>query len=74
MRAQAEVKNRFNILMRGVEIISTAKTISEYRETEKGLVIMRFWLLKEKFGTTTIKVVLRQISDGNIHFFSIMKN
>ena len=74
MRPESEIRRRFSIIGLGVKIVFGTYSISEYRETKVATKITRFWLLKEKFGKTTIKVVLRKIEEGNIHFFSIMKN
>ena len=74
MRSERETRQRFSIVRLGVEIVSNTSVVSEHREMSDGSKITRFWLLKRKFGRVTIKVVLRKISDGRAHFFSVMKN
>ena len=85
-RPRNEQKKRFALLPHAEDIIKNPKATIVYRTTEtkywtdrygeKILITStaHFWTFEEKINNRIIKVVIRQLNQGQKHFFSIMSN
>jgi len=83
-RTKNEQKRRFTLISYVEAVIKNPKAVILYRERKikekvdrHGKMILResiahFWTFVEKVQDCTVKVVIRQLDDGNKHFFSIM--
>jgi hypothetical protein len=75
---------RFKLLPRAIRLVEHANTFQEYEETLKQFEVktrkrremktkpVRYWGLIAIFEGRKIKVVLRQIGNGQLHFWSIV--
>lgn len=84
-RPRREQIKRFTLISYAEAIVKNPKAVLVYRthETkyranrygEKILITStaHFWTFKETIGNRTIKVVIRQLNQGQKHFFSIME-
>lgn len=70
-RPVPEQLRRFDALYKVEEIILTAKYVDEYRVEEKGPAQVFFWAFDRRINEESIRVVLRRIGDGPVHFFSV---
>lgn len=66
-----DIHRRLNILQEAVYIIQTSPTISEYRISHRKNIPAHFWAIQGKVGNQNIKVILRKIDKGKLHFFSV---
>ncbi|MFA5432356.1 MAG: hypothetical protein WC319_05720 [Candidatus Paceibacterota bacterium] len=83
-RSRNEQKRRFTLLLHVEKIIKSPKAVIIYRKEnvkeksnrhgEKILIesVAHFWALIEKIEDCEVKVIVRQLKDGNKHFFSVM--
>lgn len=74
IRSRNEQKRRFRLIPFAKKIILESKLIEDYRERKawKGKVIKE-WALVHTFGILTVKLIIRQVGNGNKHFYSIMQ-
>lgn len=74
IRSRNEQKKRFRLIPYAKKLILEARTIGDYRENKvkKGKVVKE-WALIHTFGILTIKLIIRQVGNGNKHFYSIMQ-
>src|SRR3989338_4412130 len=75
---------RFKLLPRAVRLIAHANTFQEFEETIKEFEVkarkkrvrksksVRYWGIIAIFEGRKIKVILRKIGDGQVHFWSIV--
>ena len=73
IRSRNEQKRRFRLLPFAKKIILESTKIEDYREKKKKRKIIKEWALINTFGILTIKLVIRQVGNGNKHFYSIMQ-
>lgn len=85
-RSKSEQKKRFILLPHAEKIITNPKAVMVYRTNKASYYVNRhgekilttstaqFWTFIEKGNNFTIKVVVRQLNNGQKHFFSIMGN
>jgi hypothetical protein len=83
-RTRNEQKRRFRLIPYIKKVIKNEQAVIEYRKQEKLIKINRhgqkitresiahFWTFKEKIKDCNIKIVIRQIDEGNKSFFSVM--
>lgn len=83
-REQKEQMMRFKLLKRGVSLIGMTTTFQEYEETIAPIKIkmnkkkiladrkVKYWGLIAILNDRKIKVILRKIGNGKIHFWSII--
>lgn len=83
-REQKEQMLRFRLLKRGVSLIGMTTTFQEYEETTVSVKIkikkkkviaertVKYWGLIAILNDRKIKVILRKIGNGKIHFWSII--
>lgn len=84
-RPKSEQKRRLKLLRYAESIVKNPKAKIYYRQTEEKYIINRhgqkiltnsiakFWTFVEKIEGKEIKLVIRQLGDGNKHFLSIME-
>lgn len=84
LRSRHEQKRRFLLLPRAEAIIKNPQAIMVYRKEKKKILIKRketkalkestihYWTFVYFTDSKRIKVVIRQINNGNKHFYSIM--
>jgi hypothetical protein len=75
---------RFKLLARAYELVSLSTTIQEYENTLKEFRVkkhkeklfvtkqVQYWGLIAIMGDRKIKVILRKIGNGNLHFWSVI--
>jgi len=73
IRSRNEQKRRFRLIPFAKRIILESKVIEDYREKKKKGKIIKEWALINTFGIVTIKLIIRQVGNGNKHFYSIMQ-
>lgn len=71
-RLSEEVLNRFNLLFTSYKILAKIKTIDFEEKRIKAKSTAYFWTIKTKIGSQNIRIILRRVNDGLLHFFSIM--
>jgi len=65
--------NRLKILDTAYELIKFTNTFQEYEKVEKEfLKTVEYWGLIAIFKNTKLKVILRKIGNGEIHFWSVI--
>ena len=74
IRSRNEQKRRFRLIPFAKRTILESKIIEDYRENKinKGKVVKE-WALVHTFGILTIKLIIKQVGNGNKHFYSIMQ-
>lgn len=83
-RERASQAMRFKLLPKAIRLISHANTFQEYEETIKEFEVktrkhrerrskpVRYWGIIAIFEGRKIKVVLRRIGNGQLHFWSVV--
>lgn len=72
MRDPSDQMNRIKIIPYAVIIIRNIRKLSEYRNNISFDSFAHFWSLRMKVNKSWLRVVIRQMNNGNKHFFSIM--
>lgn len=72
-RPMDQVTERFNLLIYVKNIIKNTKTIYNEEKRTKDQSEAYFWTIKYSLRTMNIRIILRRLNNGTIHFFSIMK-
>ena len=72
-RPKDQVIERFNLLNYAKNIIKNTKTVYDEERRTKGQSHAYFWTIKHSLRTINIRIILRRLNDGTLHFFSIMK-
>lgn len=73
-RKKTEQCIRFHLLQQYVEyILKNSGTVQEYRSSQDAASFWGFLAVVEEDNYMRVKVVIRKIGNGNIHFWSIMK-
>jgi hypothetical protein len=84
MRDRSSQVMRFKLLRRAMELISLSSTIQEYEETTKSFLVKRhkrkgwevktvyYWGFIAILRNRKIKVIVRKIGGGQIHFWSVI--
>lgn len=67
-RSKADQANRLRLIHKIPNIINSNKTYDEYREVSQS----SFWTFIVQEKNRKIKVVVRRINNGKLHFFSVM--
>lgn len=70
IRPLSEIRRRLSLINSAVNIIQTSSHV-EYRSSNKGNIRAHFWALQKNINNKDVKVVLRKIDRGKIHFFSV---
>jgi hypothetical protein len=70
-RPVAEQLRRFESLYFAKQIIESAEVVDQYRKGRDDLIPAQFWAFDKKIYDQEIRVVLRKIGVGPIHFFSV---
>ena len=73
LRSKQDQKRRFELFRKYIKSISHDRYNITTRNSPKGNSACVFIALEKKFDTRRIKIILRQINKGKIHFFSIME-
>ena len=73
LRSRHDRTGRLSIFVEFIDSIATQNFDIKYRYVHKKNSIGKFIALEKKFGKRKIKIILRQINNGRIHFFSIME-
>ncbi|MCX6715856.1 MAG: hypothetical protein NT077_02430 [Candidatus Taylorbacteria bacterium] len=73
-RSHAEQAKRFALLQYAPRIIADSNASILYRKVIRyDLKITQYWALDKIIDGKRLRVVVRQVGDGNKHFFSIME-
>lgn len=72
-RRQKEQIKRFGLLPHVAEVINSPDKSFEYRRISKQTGDVQFWGFAKQIEVMQIKVVVRQVGNGNKHFFSIFE-
>ncbi len=70
-RTRKQIYVRISLIESAVQIITKSKRANGYREMTVEGKVTRFWQIEESHRN--IRVVIRQIDTGRLHFFSVMK-
>ncbi len=71
-RSVGQVIHRFNLLFKYYKILKNSKYVeSEEKLVENGSTVY-FWTIRSRVGYINIRIILRRLNNGTIHFFSIM--
>ncbi len=73
LRPKKERLRRLRLFIKYINLISTEYFTVVEKVTTKDRTIGKFVALKKSFGKRKIKIILRQINNGRVHFFSIME-
>ena len=77
---------RFQLLERAIKLLKISTTYQEYEENAKSVIveehkkkvskwkIVKYWGLIGIIDNRKIKVIVRKIGNGNIHFWSVIPN
>lgn len=74
LRTLPEQIRRLNLLNTLTQIISSSNDYQEYEKLYNKNPPAQFWSFIRRSDGGFIKIVIRQIGDGNKHFFSVMDN
>ncbi len=72
LRSKNEQARRINLLPHAVILIESVHKICGYKKTVVDSSIGHFWTLKGNIEGKNIRVIIRQLNQGNKHFFSVM--
>lgn len=73
-RPQVEVRERFGLLLFLPNILKDLKHVDGEEKRIKNQSIAYFWTIKYRLNNRlNIRIILRRLNNGTIHFFSIMK-
>ncbi len=73
-RPRDEVVKRFNLLIYVPNILKRIKIVDNEEKSIKKQSIAYFWTIKHKVHNNLfVRIILRRLNNGTIHFFSIMK-
>ena len=73
LRPKKEILERFNLLPYAVNIIKNIKGVDNEEKRMKEKSSAYFWTIKHSIGSLRIRIILRRLNNGTIHFFIIMK-
>lgn len=71
-RKVSDVMRRIKLFPFTTQILLREVTTYEHRIIESKNRLTHFWTIRLKIGLLYIRVVVRQINNGNKHFFSVM--
>ena len=71
-RPRSEQLRRLRLIFAAVKVIQTEKSVSSYEIIKRNGISAHFWVLRSLLGSVRIRVVIRKIDNGKIHFFSVM--
>lgn len=71
-RPHTQIRDRFSLLMYCPEILKSTCDVHEYRIVHQKDSVAHFWTIKKRLNSLDIKVVVRRINNGRLHFFSVM--
>ncbi len=74
LRSKNDVAERFGLLSYAPNILKGVKSINNEEKRIKEQSVAYFWTIKNKIGSKGIRIILRRLNNGTIHFFSIMKD
>lgn len=72
-RSRDEVIKRFSLLPFACNILKNARNIYSEEKRVKEKSYAYFWTIKDNAGSRKIRIILRRLNNGTIHFFSIMQ-
>ena len=72
-RPRAEQIKRINLLPFAVHILKRAQEIRGYRSNTIDGILANFWTIRGIHNGQQIRVILRKINKGVLHFFSVMQ-
>ncbi len=68
-----EIEKRYNFLLHVPKILKTTKIIDSEEKRVKNNSIAYFWTIKKKVSDTLyLRIILRRLNNGVLHFFSVM--
>lgn len=68
-----EIERRYNLLLYVPKIIKKTRLIDNEEKRLKNKSIAYFWTIKHKVSyTLSIRIILRRLNNGVLHFFSVM--
>ncbi len=68
-RPKEEVMDRFKLLPYAPNIIKNTKSVDNEERRTRGKSVAYFWTIK---SDSNIRIILRRLNNGTIHFYSIM--
>jgi hypothetical protein len=72
-RSRYEQIQRIDLLPSAVHILKITKEIRGYRSNRIGNVTADFWTIRGVHNKKNIRVILRKVGKGVLHFFSVMQ-
>ncbi len=68
-----EIEKRYNLLLQVPKILKTIKSVDDEEKRVKNNSTAYFWTIKHKVSDTlSIRIILRRLNNGVLHFFSVM--
>ena len=71
-RPKDEVIERFSLLFMSYKLLGNIRYVDYEEKRIEGTSCAYFWTIKTFAGGQKVKIILRRINNGPIHFFSIM--
>jgi hypothetical protein len=73
-RTKEEVRKRFGLLPYVSNILKNIKSVDSEEKSIRNQSIAYFWTIKHKVhDNLRVRIILRRLNNGTLHFFSIMK-
>jgi hypothetical protein len=74
VRTKDEIIKRFSLILFAPNIIKKIKSVDKEEKRTKGKTHAYFWTIKHKVHHNLwIRIIIRRLNNGTLHFFSIMK-
>lgn len=72
LRSRNEIIERFKYLIYVPKILKETKNVFNEEKRIKDTSIAYFWTIKSNISNTGIRIIIRRLNNGTLHFFSIM--
>lgn len=74
MRTKEEIIKRFSLVPYISNILRKIKSVDSEEKRVKEESIAYFWTIKYRVrGQLQVRIIIRRLNDGQLHFFSIMR-
>jgi hypothetical protein len=71
-RSTEQTINRFNLTFKYYKILKNIKRVESEEKSIEANSTVYFWTIKSRVGFINIRIILRRLNNGTLHFFSIM--
>ncbi len=74
LRSRNEIKERFGILPHALNILKRVRGVENEEKRVKDKSIAYFWTIKDTTNNQLrLRIIIRRLNNGTLHFFSIMR-